>query len=52
MKDKIAGVCDYCSNAYGVIEEVKNSGVTLTDAFEGHPSFKDLVDKGYQVITF
>ncbi len=52
LKDNIAGVCSYCSNAFGVKNAVISTGVKLLDEFEGHPSLKQYIDKGYQVITF
>ncbi len=52
VKDKIEGACAYCAKAFGVKEEVKESGVELMGEFEGHPSLAKLVSHGYQVITF
>ena len=52
LKDNIAGVCSFCSNAFGVKNAAQASGVKLLDEFEGHPSLKQYLDKGYQVITF
>jgi len=52
VKDKATGICSYCANAFGVKEEVQKSGLPLTEAYEGHPSFQKLVSEGYQVITF
>lgn len=52
MKDRIAGVCEFCVGAFGVKDAVAACGVKLAGEFEGHPSFKKLVAQGYQVITF
>ena len=52
VKDEIEGACAYCATAFGVKEEVKESGVELMGEFEGHPSLAKLVSQGYQVITF
>jgi hypothetical protein len=52
MKDDVAGACKYCANAFGVKDEVKESGVTLLGDYKGHPSLQTLVSDGYQVITF
>jgi hypothetical protein len=41
-----------CARAFGVKEEVQESGVELMGEFEGHPSLSKLVSEGYQVITF
>lgn len=52
VSDKVSGVCGFCAGAYGVKDEVQQCGVRLSEEFEGHPSFRKLVSKGYQVITF
>jgi hypothetical protein len=52
IKDEIAGACNYCANAFGVKDEVKESGVTLLGDYKGHPSLRTLVSDDYQVITF
>ena len=51
IKDE-AIVCDYCASAFGVEKAVDESGLTLVDEFEGHPSVRDFVADGYEVITF
>jgi hypothetical protein len=45
-------VCDYCAGAFGVTEAVEESGLTLVNEYEGHPSIRDLVDDDYEIITF
>lgn len=52
VKDKVSGVCAYCAGAFGVKEKVQAAGVPFVSEYEGHPSFKKLLDAGYQVITF
>lgn len=40
--------CSFCASAFDTdIGDVENS-----DENDGHPSFKELVDNGYEVITF
>jgi len=45
-------VCDYCAGAFGVEDAVDESGLTLVNEYEGHPSVRDFVADGYEVITF
>jgi len=45
-------VCDYCASAFEVDEAVDESGLTRVDEFDGHPSVRDLVADGYEVITY
>lgn len=45
-------VCDYCANAFGVDEDVEAAPVSIEDGFEGHPSVRELVADGYEVITY
>ena len=52
VKDDVQGACAYCARAFGVKDEVQQSGVELLGEFEGHPSLAELVAEGYQVITF
>lgn len=52
VRDRVAGACDYCAGAFGVKDEVQESGIELLDEYRGHPSVKKLVDRGYEVVTF
>ncbi len=51
VKDEIEGACAHCAKAFGVKENVQESGVELMGEFEGHPSLAKLVSEGFQVIT-
>ena len=52
VRDHVQGACVYCARAYGVKDEIEAVGVALMDEYKGHPSIRDLMDRGYQVITF
>jgi hypothetical protein len=52
VKDRIAGACEFCTGAFGVKDKAVACGVRLVGEYDGHPSFKQLVSQGYQVITF
>jgi len=52
VKDKVSGVCKYCAGAFGVEDQVKESGLPFATEYEDHPSLKGLVEDGYQVMTF
>ena len=52
VQDEIAGACEYCAEAFGVTDEVKRTGVEFLGDFEGHPSIRELINSGYQVLTF
>ncbi len=43
----IAGACEYCANAFGVIDQVKEANVPLFGDAGGHPSLVKYVKKGY-----
>jgi hypothetical protein len=51
-RDLVEGACTYCSNAYGVREQVEQSPVPLLDEYEGHPSVHRYITEGYEVVTF
>lgn len=44
--------CDYCSNAFGVDDDVAESAAEPLADFEGHPSIRELVADDFEVITF
>ncbi len=48
----VRGACSYCADAYEVSEKVEKAGVPLISEFHGHPSFKNLVNEGYTILTF
>lgn len=52
VRPSITGVCRFCAAAFGVKEEVQQSGIPLLGEYEGHPSLRKLVEQGYQIITF
>ena len=52
LRDRVSGACAYCAKAYGVCEDVEQSGVELLDEFDEHPSLRGYLADGYAVITF
>jgi hypothetical protein len=52
VKDRIVGACGFCASAFGVTDSVKGCGVRLLEEYGTNMSFRRLLDKGYQVITF
>lgn len=52
VKDKVAGACDFCSAAFGVKEQLQESGIRLLNEYEHHPSLRKLLTEGYNVLTF
>lgn len=51
VRDK-AAACVYCARAYGVKDEIEAAGVGLLDEYKGHPSIRQLITDGFEVITF
>ncbi len=52
VKESIHGAYRFCSKAFGVFKEVKNSDVDLLDEYDQHPSLRNFTVDGYQVVTF
>ena len=52
VRDLVDGACAYCAEAFGVKEEVEQTGVELLGDYEGHPSIRSLIGEGYEVVTF
>jgi hypothetical protein len=45
-------VCRYCARAYGVHEAVVASELPMPDEYKQHPSLRQRIREGYQVVTF
>ncbi len=52
VKQNIDGACKFCSKAFGVINEVRKTDVKLLDDNDGHPSLRNYIVNGYQIVTF
>ncbi|MBW3662745.1 MAG: DsrE family protein [Actinobacteria bacterium] len=52
VEDVIAGACSYCAEAFDATEDVENAGIRLLDEYKRHPSFRTLLQDGYEVLTF
>ncbi len=52
VKDNISGACKYCSKAFGVSDEIEKTDVPLLDDYDHHPSLRNYISEGYQIITF
>ncbi len=45
-------VCSYCAEAYKMTDKIKEANLPLVDEFKGHPSYRKLVESGFQILTF
>lgn len=52
VRGSVAGACQFCASAFEVKDEVQKAEVSLLGEFEGHPSLRQRVADGFQVITF
>jgi hypothetical protein len=52
VADKVSGACEHCSGAFGVLEEVRATGVPLLAEYDKHPSLRKLIAAGFTVLTF
>lgn len=52
VRDRVAGACGYCAQAYGAEQDVHREQIALLDEYEHHPSLRRLVAEGFQVLTF
>jgi hypothetical protein len=52
VRPHIAGACAFCVNAFEVNEGVRQADVPLLDEYHGHPSLRQRVADGYEVVTF
>lgn len=51
-RGRITAVCSYCAGAYEVKDQIAAANLPLVDEFKGHPSFKRLLEDGFQVLVF
>jgi len=52
VKDRVAGACKACATSFGIREEVQATGVPLLTEYRGHQSLRQVINEGYQVVTF
>ncbi|MAO65986.1 MAG: hypothetical protein CL666_13410 [Balneola sp.] len=52
IEGSIHGACKFCSKAFGVINEVHKTDVNLLDNYDDHPSLRNFMTDGYQIVTF
>lgn len=52
IKANITGACKFCAQAFGVKNEIEKAGLPLLDEYKNHPSLRNLVADGFQVLTF
>ncbi len=52
VREQVQGACVYCARAYGVKDAIEAAGIPLLDEYRGHPSVRDLMLEGRQVVTF
>jgi hypothetical protein len=51
VRDRV-GACVYCARAYHVTEAVEQAGISLLDEYKGHPSLRQLIVDGWEVVSF
>lgn len=52
IEGSIHGACKFCSKAFGVINDVRKTNVDLLDDYDDHPSLRNFITNGYQIVTF
>lgn len=52
VKQNITGVCLFCATAFGVKSKVLGADIPLISEYKEHPSLRQLLVDGYQVLTF
>jgi hypothetical protein len=52
VADRVSGICSFCAGAFGVKDAAIECKLKLLDEYDGHPSFRELLAQGYQIVTF
>ncbi|WP_138429203.1 DsrE family protein [Fodinibius saliphilus] len=52
VKANIHGACRFCAKAFEVFKEIKKTDIDLLDEYDQHPSLRNFIADGYQIVTF
>lgn len=52
LNGEVTGACGFCAVAFGVADSVKSAGVELLEGYGSNMSYRQLIQDGYQVLTF
>jgi len=52
VKPAITGVCAFCASSFGVKSQIEKAGIELLSEYKQHPSLRNLVVEGYEIISF
>jgi hypothetical protein len=52
VKSLIVGACGGCAAVFGATDGAQAEGISFLDAFGAGVSYRDMLEQGYQVITF
>jgi hypothetical protein len=52
VRDVVSGACGFCARAFEAEAGVAHAHVNVLEEYDDHPSIRNLVASGYQVITF
>ena len=52
IEDVVTGVCRYCIARFDMTDQAQSQGFTLLDDYNSHPSYRNFINSGYQVLNF
>jgi hypothetical protein len=52
VEDVVTGICSFCVGQVGMVKQAKKAGFILLDSYHNHPSFRNFLSSGYQIINF
>jgi hypothetical protein len=52
VRDQVRGACPFCARAFHVEERLLEAGAPFLSEYDDHPSIRQLLVDGYQVLTF
>jgi hypothetical protein len=52
VRDHVAGACEFCAAAFNAKDAVRRAEIRFISEYEGHPSLRQRVADGYEVVTF
>jgi hypothetical protein len=52
MRDNVRGACSFCASSHGVKDKIVQANFKLLSGYKGHASLRQVLEEGYQIISY
>jgi hypothetical protein len=52
VRAQVRGACGFCATVFGAAEALPRAETRLLSEFEGHPSVRQLLGEGFQILNY